>query len=47
MSVLCFISLESNFPPQTFFSPRNVADRIREALDVLHREVCLHLLAPC
>lgn len=31
--------------PQVFFSPRNVVSRIRQALDILHSEVCLHLLA--
>lgn len=42
--VLC-ISVKPLFP-QIFFSPRNVAIRIQQALDILHSEVCFHLFAP-
>lgn len=34
-------------PLQIYYSPRNVVRRISEGLDILHREVCSHLLAPC
>lgn len=37
-----YISVTFLFP-QFFFSPRNVAIRIQQALDILHSEVCFHL----
>lgn len=41
---LALVSYLETFLQQAFFSPSNVVERIRQALDILHSEVCFHPL---